>query len=94
MARRGGCAPSIEQARAERLLASRDAAFGTKLLAGVRAELPDQVLIELDPRPLEAQWRQTQGNLARDQAQLAKARADQAPAERTGEARARPPRPK
>lgn len=36
----------------------------------------DQVLIELDPRPLEAQWRQTQGNLARDQAQLAKARAD------------------
>ena len=49
----------------------------------------DQVLIELDPRPLEAQWRQTQGNLARDQAQLAKARADQAPAERTGEARAR-----
>jgi tetratricopeptide (TPR) repeat protein len=39
--------PLSHQARAERLLAARDAAFGAKLLSGVRAELPDQVLIEL-----------------------------------------------
>ena len=47
LARLDGADPLSHQARAERLLASRDAAFGTKLLAGVRAELPDQVLIEL-----------------------------------------------
>lgn len=39
--------PLSHQARAERLLAARDATFGAKLLSGVRSELPDQVLIEL-----------------------------------------------
>ncbi len=39
--------PLSHQARAERLLAARDAAFGAPLLAGVRSELPEQVLIEL-----------------------------------------------
>ncbi len=39
--------PLSHQARLERLLLRGDAAAGTKLRAGVRSELPDQVLLEL-----------------------------------------------
>ncbi|MCC7054491.1 MAG: DUF5107 domain-containing protein [Gemmatimonadaceae bacterium] len=39
--------PISHQARVERMLASNDAAFASRLAAGIRAELPEQVLLEL-----------------------------------------------
>jgi len=39
--------PLSHQARLERLIAQRDTALATKLVAGVRSELPEQVLLDL-----------------------------------------------